>query len=175
MIWRKQINSVSVYFLISLFGSVEANMSDLFNEYSKIDSEVEEKVDSEVKPKVVVLKENNFGYIERELSGLGIRSGDGSKKTYKASYDEIWISVINIVNSTKLNIAKGNKETGKIFARQGATSWSYGEDVGIFIKPIDLDRTSVEIVSKRVMSGNFLATNWEDEILELLSEQHNEH
>jgi hypothetical protein len=100
MIWRKQINSVSVYFLISLFGSVEANMSDLFNEYSKIDSEVEEKVDSEVKPKVVVLKENNFGYIERELSGLGIRSGDGSKKTYKASYDEIWISVINIVNST---------------------------------------------------------------------------
>lgn len=153
----------------------DSSMSDLFNKYSKVEPEIEEKVDLKNEPKVVVLKEGNFGYIEQKLSEWGISSGDGKKQTYKTPYNEMWTSVINIVNGTKLSIIKSNQETGKIIAKQGATSWSYGEDVGIFIKPIDLDRTSVEIVSKRVMSGNFLATNWEDEILELLSEQHNEH
>jgi hypothetical protein len=151
------------------------SMSDLFNQYSKIErksgvsSEINQSINPVVKHDLVILKDDVYGFIEQSFSELDIHVGGGLNQTYRASYDEVWSTVISTIKGTKLHIINKNKESGKIFAKQNASAWSYGENVGFFIRPIESDSSNVEVVSKKVMSSNLFATDWESEILGLLN------
>ena len=69
-------------------------------------------------------------------------------------------------------MAGENKQEGYILAQRGMSLGSYGENVAIFLdKTNDANKTKVEVVSKKAMSMNILATNWEDKIIEKLNEK----
>ena len=50
------------------------------------------------------------------------------------SYDEIWKAVV-ITASRSLTIVESNKETGTVRAEKGAGMTTWGEVVGIFVRP----------------------------------------
>jgi len=95
--------------------------------------------------------------------------GTGQYRVYDKSFDEVWVAVIDIVTGTKLSLVTKNKQAGQILAQQGVSAFSYGENVAIFIESIGAEvRTRVEVVSKKAMSTNVFATNWETHIFEKL-------
>jgi uncharacterized protein YceK len=50
------------------------------------------------------------------------------------SYDEIWKAVVTTAGRT-LTIVESNKETGTLRAEKGAAMATWGEVVGIFVRP----------------------------------------
>ena len=65
-----------------------------------------------------------------------------------------------------------NKADGSILAQRGITPLSYGENVAIFVEQsTGGSKTKVEVVSKKAMATNFLATDWAKEIHDKLGEK----
>ena len=96
--------------------------------------------------------------------------GAGTIKTYSASYDQVWDAVIQIVQNSVLDLVSHNKQTGEILAQRSATLFSWGENVAIYISKVEPDgsRTTVEVISKRALSTNITAKNWESHIFNKL-------
>lgn len=93
--------------------------------------------------------------------------GTGKKVTYDASYDKTWdASLKGLATIKDLELVSENKAIGQILAQRGwgVLQFSYGENVGIFVKKVTDLQTSVEVVSKKVMQTNIFAPNWSDEI-----------
>ena len=98
--------------------------------------------------------------------------GQGTVKIYHADFDKTWNVVHQVINELGLPMAGENKAEGYILAQNGMSFFSYGENVAIFVeKTTKDDRTKVEVVSKRAMSTNVLATNWELKIIGKLDEE----
>jgi len=58
-----------------------------------------------------------------------------------------------------------NRTDGCILAKAGATSWSWGEKIAVFVEVVSPSRTQVEVVSKASLAPNVTARNWENPIL----------
>ncbi len=56
-------------------------------------------------------------------------------------------------------------------SHRSVSALSWGENVGIFVKKISNSKTSVEVVSKKVVSGSIFATDWSEEIMEKISKK----
>ncbi|HPD82880.1 MAG: hypothetical protein R3D88_03220 [Alphaproteobacteria bacterium] len=97
--------------------------------------------------------------------------GSGLTKTYAASYDATWNASINAVNATYGEVVEENKEEGNIVATYGVTPFSWGERVAVFLKSLGSKETEVEVVSKRAVSTNITAANWEPKIHDKISEE----
>lgn len=95
--------------------------------------------------------------------------GTGPYRVYDESFDKVWEAVIDVVTGTKLSLVTKNKQTGQILAQQGISAFSYGENVAIFVERVGSEvRTRVEVVSKKAMSTNVFATDWETHIFKKL-------
>jgi hypothetical protein len=81
--------------------------------------------------------------------------------------DVVWRALPNVVASAGLDFIDANQSAGYALAQHGINVLSYGENVAIFVEPGHAASTTiVEVVSKRALATNILATNWEDIILD---------
>ena len=94
--------------------------------------------------------------------------GEGKKKTYQKSIDEIWPIVILSVNDLGIPVIETNKESGYVLAKRGMSVGSYGENIAIFVKKQNESVTSVEIISKRRLATTVFATDWTDSFFMIL-------
>jgi hypothetical protein len=107
--------------------------------------------------------------------------GHGQVKVYHASYDASWdaaLAALNDVHNVWHNgysdsgtpvgqhfkIISADKTKGLILAHGVRTSWSWGENVAIYIEPVAPDSTRVEIINKRSLKTNVTAPHWENDL-----------
>jgi hypothetical protein len=90
--------------------------------------------------------------------------GEGTKKTFPASFEKTWNASNTALVKLKLEIASENRDKGYILAQRGMTFLSYGENIAIFLKKQSETQTSVEIVSKKSMATNIFAPDWTEDI-----------
>ena len=67
-------------------------------------------------------------------------------------------------------MVSSNEKEGTILAETAMSAFSYGEAIAVFVQKLDVSQTRVEVVSKRRLATNILAYNWENRILDKLSE-----
>ena len=92
--------------------------------------------------------------------------GEGTSKTYSASFDVVWKAVSEALPSLGLTVTTDNKQEGYILAERKATGFTWGEKVAVFVTSVGSTETRVEVVSKRVLATNFTATDWEPKVLQ---------
>ncbi len=106
------------------------------------------------------------------LADARAAKGSGMVKEYPASMDTVWGAIPPILTELKLPLVAENKADGSILAQRGITPLSYGENVAIFVEQsTGGSKTKVEVVSKKAMATNFLATDWAKEIHDKLGEK----
>jgi hypothetical protein len=98
------------------------------------------------------------------ISDLNETKGQGKKETIMRSYDSVWNAAAWSVGSLGMRTVSGDKDLGEIFASKPISNFSAGENIAIFITPINQSSTTVEVVSKKVMSTNIFATDWTDPV-----------
>ena len=98
--------------------------------------------------------------------------GQGTSKIYNLSIDKSWTLIKTILQEIELPMAGENKEEGYILAQKGPSLGSAGENVAIFLEKVkDQNKTRIEVVSKKTVSTQIFATNWEPIIIEKLDEK----
>ena len=65
------------------------------------------------------------------------------------SYSKIWAAAVRTLERRDLVIVTANREAGELRAEQKAGMFTWGEVVGVFIKPAGGDRYSVEVQSMK--------------------------
>ena len=95
--------------------------------------------------------------------------GTGQKQIYNKDFDTVWKASLEVVNSMNLPLAEQSKTQGYILAQTSISMFSYGENVAVFIKKRGANETSVEVVSKRVVTTTVFAPDWSKDILQRLS------
>ena len=97
-----------------------------------------------------------------------LRPGDGTSfEITNKSYDQVWKAAITVVGRS-LTIVESDKQTGVIKAEKGAGLATWGEVVGVFIKPANTDskRFTVVVESKKRVLFQITGQNWERTIIE---------
>ena len=102
------------------------------------------------------------------LADARTAKGTGPFKVYNAPAETIWNAMPEIIKEAGLDYVAENRAEGYVLAQRGITVFSYGENVAIFIKALENDKTRVEIVSKKSMATNVLAPNWSKKIFKSL-------
>lgn len=98
--------------------------------------------------------------------------GTGALMIFDASFDTVWVVIPQVVTEVGLTIVRDNKSEGYILAERGFHDFSSGEKVAIFVEKAGSDsRTSVEVVSKRVLTTQLFAPNWITPILEKIQQR----
>lgn len=84
----------------------------------------------------------------------------------KKSYDEVWKAAITVV-SRSLTIVESNKEHGIIKAEKRAGLFTWGEVVGVFINPPNIQSKQyiVEVISKKRLQTQITGQNWAPTII----------
>ena len=112
-----------------------------------------------------VLMCSMFGAGCSTLADARAAKGEGAYRIYDKEFDVVWIAAINAVKNSELALVTDDKTQGLILAQRGMTAFSYGENVAIFIEPIDgVIKTRVEVINKRALATNVTAANWEAKI-----------
>lgn len=77
------------------------------------------------------------------------------------SYDEIWKAAVRTA-SRSLTIVESNKETGTLKAEKGAGMATWGEVVGIFVRPTTngAPAYTVEVQSMKRSRGQITGQDW---------------
>lgn len=97
--------------------------------------------------------------------------GTGKKVTYQATFEKIWIAIPKAIEAAGLDYISSNRDDNSIVAQRGATPFSWGENVAIFVEKIEDNKSSVEVVSKRHLETNILAPNWANPIFNQLDKE----
>lgn len=106
------------------------------------------------------------------LADAQAAKGQGTTKVYEKDFDTVWQSTKEVVTSSKLDLVSANKTEGKILAQRSMTAFSYGENVAIFVEPIQRNtKTRVEIVNKKTVAANLTAANWEVALFRALDQK----
>lgn len=99
--------------------------------------------------------------------------GSGTSRVYTASTEQVWAVLPGVVRASGLDYVNGDKQQGMALAQRSISAFSYGENVAIFVSPVQspskASQTRVEVVSKRTFAPNILATNWESVLLDGLA------
>ena len=90
--------------------------------------------------------------------------GTGEQVIYKASFDEVWAAMPEVITNVGLQLVSVNTEKHMFLARHGISGWSWGENVAIFVEQIANDETRVEVVTKRELVTNITAQDWDGPI-----------
>jgi len=88
---------------------------------------------------------------------------------YVASFDEVWLKCIDIINQSELDLVYQNREKGDVLAQRSISAFSWGENVFINVLKISESKTQVKISSKRAFSGNIAAVSWDEFIIAKLN------
>ncbi|SFB26270.1 hypothetical protein SAMN04515620_13235 [Collimonas sp. OK607] len=105
------------------------------------------------------------------LSDARSAKGTGAARVYDVKQGAVWAVLPRAVKEVGLDYVGDNRNDGYALAQRGISAFSYGENVAMFIEPAGAgDKTKVEVVSKRALATTVFATNWENVILDRLSE-----
>ncbi len=91
-----------------------------------------------------------------------VQPGKGQKFSVAArSYDQVWKAAVTVV-SRQLTIVEESKASGSIKAESKAGLTTYGEVVGVFIRPAGVNATSyeIEVVSLKRDAIQITGQNW---------------
>ncbi len=96
-------------------------------------------------------------------------SGQGTREVYDADYDRVWKAAVESAQNGDLYILNADKRTGYISAKRGWRPETFGENVGIWVRPVAAERTEVEVVSRQAGPPILALRNWEHRILGSIS------
>jgi hypothetical protein len=101
-------------------------------------------------------------------------NGTDSSKVYDKPYDVVWNALVETVRASGLRLVSENKEGGTMLAQGAISTYSLGEDVTIYVQDLGAKvKTRVEVVSKRAVTANVTAANWDTRILQALDKRFN--
>ena len=106
------------------------------------------------------------------LADVKAAKGEGVKGTYDVSFEEIWDTVVEYINSSDLDLVSEDKSSGTILAQRGINLANYGDNVAVFIEAISDVRTLVEVVHKKAMETNIFGAWWDKRIIKYLDEKY---
>ncbi len=87
--------------------------------------------------------------------------GLGETRSYPYAYERVYDAALLAAKDKKLDIVENDKSNGRIVLSHGITLLSWGERIAVFVKPVSDSRTSVEIVSKPVLSPLNFPPDWQ--------------
>ena len=107
------------------------------------------------------------------VGGLENAQGKGEISYYRADPESVFDASIIALSDLGLLIARVDEEARHAAAEAPAGLWSYGEVIGVFVRPSlgDSSVCAVEVVSRKRMATNLLAKNWETDVLDRLDAQ----
>jgi uncharacterized lipoprotein len=98
--------------------------------------------------------------------------GSGVIVAYAAPFEKVWAAVPEILKELGLRVAGDNTAEGYILVEQGASAFSWGERVAIYVERIGTKGNSrVEVVSKGALGVNITATDWAKPIHDKLAQR----
>lgn len=109
------------------------------------------------------------------LSGCATRKevatmeGHGKRQTYAASYEQVWRAAVDATQIGDLRIDHADKTQGYIAAHRGVQPMTFGENVGVWVRPLSPAETQVEVVSRQAGPPELWIKNWEDDVLNSIS------
>ena len=86
--------------------------------------------------------------------------GKGVKRTFKQPYDEVYAATLAAAARKKLELVSATRATGAILLSNGASLGSLGERIAVFVSRLGDRVTSVEVVSRPVMSTLSFPPDW---------------
>ena len=97
---------------------------------------------------------------------LKTERGSGTSQSYAATSENAWRACLLALHELGLELKELDPERQYVIAAQDSNLRSAGEHVGCFVGDDTIpDRTSVEIVSLRVMASNAFAIDWSEDTL----------
>jgi hypothetical protein len=96
--------------------------------------------------------------------------GSGTRQVYSYPIDIVWAKTTQAITSLGPTVVSENRSEGTILAETTMSALSYGEKIAVFLKAVGDSKTEVEIISKKAMSTNVFAYNWEGRIHTRLAE-----
>jgi hypothetical protein len=90
--------------------------------------------------------------------------GHGRKEVYNASYDQTWRAAVDAAQVGDLRVTDANRENGYIATGRGVHPHTFGENVGIWVRPVGPNQTQVEVTSKQAGPPALWIKNWEADI-----------
>jgi hypothetical protein len=96
-----------------------------------------------------------------------LKPGRGYSATVKGrTYDEIWNAAIRVADE-HFEVRERNRESGVIRAERGMAWDSWGEYVGIFVRPPHEGEPlyTVEVVNRKKASGQISGQGWEHKVM----------
>lgn len=92
--------------------------------------------------------------------------GQGVSRSYAYAYEPVYNATLSAAKIKKLDVVESDKSGGRLILSNGITWWSWGERIAVFIKPVTVSKTEVEIVSKPVLSPLNFPPDWQKILLE---------
>jgi uncharacterized protein YceK len=93
------------------------------------------------------------------------KRGSGRVEVYDLPKATVWNSMLEVLDTTSLNIVSTDESEGVILARRKLTWFSFGENVAIYIEPVnDNASTRVEVVNVKRVESNKNSLDWETRI-----------
>jgi len=98
--------------------------------------------------------------------GLKTERGSGTSQSFAGTSENAWRACLLALHELGLELKELDPERQYVIAAQDSNLRSAGEHVGCFVGDDTIpDRTSVEIVSLRVMASNAFAIDWSEDTL----------
>jgi hypothetical protein len=96
------------------------------------------------------------------VDGLKESKGEGVTEIFNYDFEKVWEAANVTMYALALPIVSSEISGGEatILASTPFRNSSWGENVAVFLRPIGDGKTSVEVLSKRVMAPNIYATDW---------------
>jgi hypothetical protein len=86
--------------------------------------------------------------------------GTGVKRTFKQPYEEVYAATLVAAARKKLELVSATPATGAILLSNGASLGSLGERIAVFVSRLGDRVTSVEVVSRPVVSTLSFPPDW---------------
>ncbi len=98
--------------------------------------------------------------------------GSGVIVSYAAPFDKVWAALPAVLGDLGLKVGADNMAQGYMVVESGASAFSWGERVAIFVERIGTrGHTRVEVVSKAALGINITAADWASRIHEKLGQR----
>jgi len=100
------------------------------------------------------------------------KRGSGRTEVYDLPKATVWKSMLEVLGTTSLSIVSTDEGEGVILARRKLTWFSFGENVAIYIEPVNGNAsTQVEVVNVKRVESNKNTLDWETRIFTKLDRE----
>jgi uncharacterized protein YceK len=113
-----------------------------------------------------------FVFVLMSISGcatidtLQAGTGGSSFEVQGKTYDEVWKAVV-LTAGRSLTIVESNKQSGTLKAEKGGGLFTWGEVVGVFVRPTSngATRYTIEVQSLKRARGQLTGQDWTETMI----------